>query len=140
MAGDNRLAGVATHDDLAGPDADTELESRPPVVLELGSQLGKSLTNLDRSPHGTQRIVLVDRRNTKNGGQPSPHRLLDGRAVPREHREYLVEASRRQLVQRFGVELDGRMAPHRTTAPSPSSVLAEPEPAWAKRWMQSLSG
>ena len=73
MTGGNRLAGVTTHYDLAGPDADPELrESRPPVVLELGSQLGKSLTNLDGGPHGTQRIVLVDRRNTKNGGQPSP--------------------------------------------------------------------
>ena len=62
---------LGTGDDLAGVEADTGLDA----------ELGQRLAHLERCPHRTERVVLVQHRHAEHGHDRVPDELLDRAAV-----------------------------------------------------------
>ena len=67
--------------DLAGAQADPELEPHRAVALQLRSQIRESLRNLGRGSHCAERIVLVDGRQSEDGRDRIAGHSLDRPSV-----------------------------------------------------------
>jgi hypothetical protein len=105
VTGSKRPIGFHDDENLAGSDTHAELERGSPVSKELVARRFEALAHLDRGTCGPQGVVLVDHRDPEDRGDCAAHRALDRRAVALEYGEELVEAARRHLVERLGIEL-----------------------------------
>ena len=71
---------------------------------QLGVQVGEGLAHLGRRAHGAQRVVLVDGGDPEDGHDRVADVLLDGAAVPLDHRGHSLEVASHQRADRLGVE------------------------------------
>ena len=79
--------GLASGDDLAGADPDSQRQPGAPVVFQLLVYCCKPFLHLGRGAHSAQRIVLMHDGNPEDRGSSSAERALNGGAVAFEHRE-----------------------------------------------------
>ena len=92
-------------DDLAGVDADPELEARPVVALEVVVQPGEPRSQVGRGPGRAERVVLVQHRNAEHGHHGVADELLDRAAVPLDHAAGQLEIARHHRPKGLRVEL-----------------------------------
>ena len=105
VAGDEPVAGdTVDARDLAGVDADPELEADTEVVLELAVQLGHRVAHLDGRAHRAERVVLVQHRDPEDGHDRVADVLLDGAAVALERPAHGGEVAGLEIAERLWVE------------------------------------
>ncbi len=104
VARDERLAARRiAGDDLAGADADPDLEPQPERLLELVVQGREAVAHLERGSQRPQRIVLVQDGSPEDGHHGVADELLDRAAVALERRSHLVVVARHHAPHQLGV-------------------------------------
>ena len=99
----SRIAG----DDLTGADADPSAEPHPERPLQLVTQPGEQLVQLNRRPHRPEGVVVVEPRNAEHRHERVAGIRLDGAAVALEHLPHAVEVARAGATARLGVDVLG---------------------------------
>ena len=97
---DDRLA-VAGHEHLSGGDADPRCErDRRSIVQRL-----HALLHVHAGAHGSERVILVGRRQTEDGHHRVPDVHLDPAAVALDRRAHLGEVALKDRAEHLGVVL-----------------------------------
>src|SRR5439155_25037746 len=90
--------------DLAGVDADAQLEARSVRALELIVEVAEAGAQLVGGSHGPERVILVHRRHPEDGHDRVADELLDGAAVPLDDRLRGLEVARHHAAKALGVD------------------------------------
>jgi hypothetical protein len=105
VAGHEPLTGCGVaRDDLAGVDAEADLEPDPQSALELVVQALELVSHLDGCRNRTKRIIFVHRRNAEHGHDRVADELLHRAAVPLDHGAHLIEVAPHGAAKRFRIE------------------------------------
>ena len=91
-------------DDLAGVDPSPHFDANAVVLLELGVQLNERSSHVDGGADGSERIVLVQRRQSEHGHDRVADELLDGAAVALERALHRIEVARHHSAEQLGIE------------------------------------
>ena len=105
VTGGESLVGcrIASHD-FAGvdPGADGELDS--PTAGKIAVQGLEGGSHVERSPHGAQRVVLVELGDAEDRHHRVPNELLDCSLMPFNRDAHRVEVPLHDLSQGFGIK------------------------------------
>ena len=98
------IRGGVPDDHLARVDAGARGDANPVLAREILVDALEGLAHLERRPHGSERVVLVDGGHAEHGHDGVADELLDGAAVTFERCLHRVEVAPHHTPQRLGVE------------------------------------